>query len=114
LTALLEQLNQKLPEDIIVHSILPVDPLVVRPARIRSLYKKYVYYIQQAHRPDLEKMKYSWYIAKRLHLNRLRQALRLLEGTHDFRPFSQSLQKQEFADMSTIRTIVHADIVLKR
>lgn len=47
-----------------------------RPSRIRSLYKKYIYYIQQGHRPDLALGKYSWFIGKKLDVQRARDALR--------------------------------------
>jgi tRNA U38,U39,U40 pseudouridine synthase TruA len=46
------------------------------PARIRSRFKKYIYYLQQGHRPDLELGKYSWFLGRRLDIQRIREALK--------------------------------------
>ena len=49
------------------------------PARIRSRYKKYIYYLQQGDRPDLELGKYSWFLGRRLDVQRMRDALECVE-----------------------------------
>ncbi|CAI5715350.1 unnamed protein product [Hyaloperonospora brassicae] len=84
------------------------------PARIRSRYKKYIYYLQQGDRPDLELGKYSWFLGRRLDVQRIRDALEFLAGTHDFRPFSQGLQRPKFKEMTTLRTIVSINVVVRR
>ncbi|KAJ0406837.1 hypothetical protein P43SY_008859 [Pythium insidiosum] len=81
------ELNERLPESVRILKVASVPsssvrilkvasvPSSVRPSRFRSKYKKYVYYIQQGHRPDLELGKYSWFLGRRLDIGRLREAL---------------------------------------
>lgn len=59
----------------VVHDVTVLNANV-KPTRIRSRYKKYIYYIQQGHRPDLEQGRFSWYIGKKVYPERLREALR--------------------------------------
>ncbi|DBA00380.1 TPA: LOW QUALITY PROTEIN: hypothetical protein N0F65_000565, partial [Lagenidium giganteum] len=106
-------LHCRLPENVIVHSVGPLSDSIV-PSRIRSFRKKYIYYIQQGQRPNLNLDKFSWFIGKRVYPERLRQALSFLEGTHDFRAFSQGLQKPEFAEISTVRTLVSAKVRVRK
>ncbi|KAE9030799.1 hypothetical protein PF005_g622 [Phytophthora fragariae] len=94
--------------------VLGVTVPTTGPARIRSRYKKYIYYLQQGHRPNLELGKYSWFLGRRLDIQRIRDALKYLEGTHDFRPFSQGLLKPQFEDLTTLRTIISAKVVVRR
>ncbi|KAE9044350.1 hypothetical protein PR003_g88 [Phytophthora rubi] len=94
--------------------VLGVTVPTTGPARIRSRYKKYIYYLQQGHRPNLELGKYSWFLGRRLDIQRIRDALKYLEGTHDFRPFSQGLLKPKFEDLTTLRTIISAKVVVRR
>ncbi|KAJ0410955.1 hypothetical protein ATCC90586_004308 [Pythium insidiosum] len=68
------ELNERLPESVRILKVASV-PSSVRPSRFRSKYKKYIYYIQQGHRPDLELGKYSWFLGRRLDIGRLREAL---------------------------------------
>ena len=57
--------------------VLDVTIPTTGPARrIRSRYKKYVYYLQQGHRPDLELGKYSWFLGRKLDVHRIRDALK--------------------------------------
>ncbi|GLD91963.1 hypothetical protein PINS_up000496 [Pythium insidiosum] len=107
------QLNDSLPESVRILKVASV-PASVRPSRFRSKYKKYIYYIQQGHRPDLELGKFSWFLGRRLDVDRLREALQHLVGTHDFLPFSQGLQKAELADRSTVRTIISINVRVRR
>lgn len=57
-----------------VHEVTLLDAAIAR-SRIRSRYKKYVYYIQQGWRPDLKLGKFSWFIGKKVDPQRLRDAL---------------------------------------
>ncbi|CAH0519560.1 unnamed protein product [Peronospora belbahrii] len=112
LTELKDRVNDKLGDGRVV--VLDVTIPVTGPARIRSRYKKYIYYLQQGNRPDLELGKYSWFLGRRLDIQRIRDALKFLEGTHDFRPFSQGLLKHELKDMKTVRTIMSTKVVVRR
>ncbi|KAG7401903.1 hypothetical protein PHYBOEH_009483 [Phytophthora boehmeriae] len=107
-----DQVNAKLGNGRII--VLGVTIPTTGPSKIRSRYKKYIYYLQQGHRPDLELGKYSWFLGRRLDIQRLGDALKFLEGTHDFRPFSQGLLKPQFEDMTTLRTIISAKVVVRR
>ncbi|KAI9995686.1 hypothetical protein PInf_012754 [Phytophthora infestans] len=57
-------------------AVLGVTVPTTGPSRIRSRYKKYIYYLQQGHRPDLELGKYSWFLGRRLDIQRIRDALK--------------------------------------
>ncbi|KAL7691505.1 putative pseudouridine synthase I, TruA, pseudouridine synthase, catalytic domain superfamily [Plasmopara halstedii] len=105
------RINLKLESDrVVVHGVtIPSNG----PTRIRSRYKKYIYYLQQGDRPDLDQGKYSWYLGRRLDIQQINQALKYIEGTHDFRPFSQGLRKPQFEDMTTIRTVISAKVVIR-
>eukprot|EP00644_Phytophthora_capsici_P005743 jgi/Phyca11/538800/estExt2_Genewise1Plus.C_PHYCAscaffold_20459 len=106
-----DRINEKLGKRVVV---LGVTVPTTGPSRIRSRYKKYIYYLQQGHRPDLELGKYSWFLGRRLDIQRIHDALQFLEGTHDFRPFSQGLLKQKYEEMKTIRTVVSVKVVVRR
>ncbi|POM64192.1 tRNA pseudouridine(38-40) synthase [Phytophthora palmivora] len=112
MTELKDKINAKLGDGRVV--VLGVTVPTTGPSRIRSRYKKYIYYLQQGHRPDLELGKYSWFLGRRLDIQRLREALKFLEGTHDFRPFSQGLLKPKFEEMTTVRTVISAKVVVRR
>lgn len=107
------QLNARLPDSVVLHSVTAMDP-TARLSRIRSRYKKYIYYIQQGQRPDLDDGRYSWFIGKKIDPERLRDALAFLVGDHDFRALSQGLHKAEFADKSTVRTLVSATVRIRK
>nr|CCA16480.1 tRNA pseudouridine synthase A putative [Albugo laibachii Nc14] len=103
----------RLPSTIRVHCLAPLEEFVDDFTRIRPRYKRYVYYIQQGARPDLELSKYSWFLRKRIEPTRLQQALNFLLGTHDFEPFSQGLG-MVLEGKSTTRTLYQASVTLKR
>ncbi|KAI9906660.1 hypothetical protein PsorP6_004388 [Peronosclerospora sorghi] len=112
----LEELKDRVNAKLDTGRVVVVDVSIPTkgPSRIHSRYKKYIYYLQQGHRPDLELGKYSWFLGRRLDIQRLRDALKYLEGTHDFRVFSQGLLKPKFEDLTTIRTIISAKVVVRR
>lgn len=107
-----DRINARLEHNRVM--VLGIKVSTTSPTRIRSRYKKYIYYLQQGHRPDLELGKYSWFLGRKLDIQRLREALKMIEGTHDFRPFSQGLQKPQYDDMITIRTIISTKVVIRR
>ncbi|KAG6973216.1 hypothetical protein JG687_00001020 [Phytophthora cactorum] len=98
-----DRVNAKLENGRVV--VLGVTVPTTGPSRIRSRYKKYIYYLQQGHRPDLELGKYSWFLGRRLDIQRIRDALK---------PFSQGLLKLKFEDMTTLRTIISTKVVVRR
>lgn len=65
--------------------------------------KKYVYYIAQGCRPRKELQPYSWYTAERLNVFRLREALRCIEGSHDFQHLAKA---NPLGTGSSVRTLV--------
>ncbi|TYZ65403.1 hypothetical protein PybrP1_002480 [[Pythium] brassicae (nom. inval.)] len=101
--------NAQLPESVVLHAVTEM-AATARLSRIRSRYKKYVYYIQQGERPDLDQGRFSWFIGKTMDPQRMRDALALLVGEHDFRPLSQGLHKAAFAAKSMVRTLVSARV----
>ncbi|EQC39943.1 hypothetical protein SDRG_02598 [Saprolegnia diclina VS20] len=111
--AMLREINASLPEAVLAQTLAIVPPSTFKH-RTKSKLKKYVYYIQQGKRPVHESSPYSWFIGKRLDLPKLRDALSLITGTHDFRTFSMGLQKDHFVDMNTLRTIVECKVVPRR
>ncbi|TDH65252.1 hypothetical protein CCR75_000208 [Bremia lactucae] len=107
-----DRVNAKLDTDRVV--VLGVTVPTTSPSRIRSRCKKYIYYLQQGHRPDLKLGKYSWFLGRRIDIEQIRQALKFIEGTHDFRPFSKGLSKPMYENISTTRTIISTKVVVRR
>lgn len=71
--------------------------------------KKYVYYIEQASRPSPAYAPYSWFISKKMNLDRLRAALSYLVGTHDFYRLSSGPKKR-----TTVRTIFDIQVSVRQ
>lgn len=103
----------RFPDNVVLHEIKALDASM-GPRRIKSFYKKYIYYIQQGARPDLEQSKFSWFLGRKVDPQRLRDALEHIVGTHDFRPLSQGLQKAAFAERSTVRTLLSAKVRVRK
>lgn len=99
-----EEVNKKLPESIRVYRIEKLPSY--RFPLVES--KKYVYYIEQASRPTPLYAPYSWFIAKKLDLDRLQAALYYLVGTHDFYHLSSGPKRK-----TTTRTIFSIRVVVK-
>ncbi|RHZ30788.1 hypothetical protein DYB26_015823, partial [Aphanomyces astaci] len=64
--------------------------------------------------PNPSTLHTAWFIGKPLNLAAMREALGLITGTHDFRAFSQGLQKHEFVDLNTTRTLLDCHVVVRR
>lgn len=81
-------LNSILPDDIVVLSAgeMPMD----FSARHSSKSKKYSYYIKQGDNLDPFQRNYSWYVRKTLNVEAMNEALKYIEGTHDFSSFRAS------------------------
>ncbi|OQR91307.1 tRNA pseudouridine synthase A [Thraustotheca clavata] len=110
---LLGKINAVLPESVLAQSLVILNPEMAK-WRTKSKLKKYVYYIQQGKRPIHDISPYTWYLSKQLNLVKLREALNLIKGTHDFRTFSQGLQKDVFVDLNTKRTIIDCKVIPRR
>lgn len=96
-------LNAMLPDDMYVHSAEEVDPTF--HARYGAKRKEYRYFI----RTDVDPFRrhYAVTVTYPLDMARMRQALRMLIGTHDFTSFS--VTKAEVQDR--VRTIYEAELV---
>ncbi|ETV78220.1 tRNA pseudouridine(38-40) synthase [Aphanomyces astaci] len=110
---MLVALNAALPDSIRAQSLVLLDAVDAR-RRTKSTRKKYVYYIEQGPRPNPSTLHTAWFIGKPLNLAAMREALGLITGTHDFRAFSQGLQKHEFVDLNTTRTLLDCHVVVRR
>ncbi len=96
-------INAFLPNDIYIKECEIVD--LDFHARFSAKSKEYRYYINKGEYDPL-KINYSVYITN-LDINRMREAIKLLEGKHDFKGFaSASIDKRK----DTIKEIYHTEI----
>ena len=102
-----QAINTYLPEDIAV--IAAEDKEEGFHARYSAIGKKYSYqlYINH-HRSPLRRL-HSWHLRQLPDIERMRQALLLFQGTHDFVSFRAS--RSDVSD--TVRTIWTTDLVMK-
>jgi len=92
-------INTKLPNDIAVRDAIEV-PLRFNPLRA-STGKRYRYQVYSARRPDPIGARTQWWVPRRMHLQPMIEASRMLIGTHDF----AALQTTGSPRSSTIREI---------
>ena len=91
--------NHYLPEDI---RILAVSQVPDRfHARLSAVWKTYCYHIDTGSKKDVFERKYTYGFPFSLDVEKMRQAARLLEGTHDFKSFCGNKKMKK----STVRTI---------
>ena len=100
-------LNGQLPRSIKIQTVEPVS--LDFHAQRSALKKQYSYYFQQGPCAIPHVEPFSWWIHKPLDLAALAQALQILEGEHDFKPFQASGAKPG----PTIRTILAAEITVQ-
>lgn len=81
-------LNTLLPDDIHIKSIQTVTDAF--HARFSAISKEYHYFVQTTPEPDVFKRNYAYYFSYQLNLEKIIQATRFLEGTHDFTTFSSA------------------------
>lgn len=97
----LGEINGKLPQDIQVTSIEEV------PASFHSRYdakgKVYEYHLKLGDKRDVFRRTRQGLVSETLHIDKVRKAAKLLEGTHDFEGFSSKMTDGR----STIKTIYH-------
>jgi tRNA pseudouridine38-40 synthase len=95
--------NHQLPKDILVKEVSIEHPLF--HSRYDVYQKQYIYKI---HLGDYDPFLANYvHFEKHLNLSLMRQALKELEGTHDFTSFSKTQVEDP------IRTVYHTDIIQK-
>lgn len=97
-------LLEYLPEDIAIKSIKNVSERFHSRYNVKS--KTYVYTIDNNTYRNVFIKKYSYYINDKLDIEKMKEASKLLIGTHDFESFTSLKGKKK----STIRTINYIDI----
>lgn len=102
--ALLEALNQQLPQDIVITEVEEV------PERFHARYnvkgKKYTYFVWNAPIPSAFERQYSYHYPVPLKIHLMEEACQQLLGKHDFIGFS-ALKKTK---KSTVRTLQEVSI----
>jgi len=96
---IMEYLNHYLPMDIAVISIEEVDERF--HARFHAVAKTYVYRIHRSSIPNVFERKFMYTYTEDLDVDAMREAAKLLVGTHDFRAFCGNKKMKK----STIRTV---------
>ncbi|MBY0754240.1 tRNA pseudouridine(38-40) synthase TruA [Clostridium sardiniense] len=100
-------LLEYLPEDIAIKSIKNVSERFHSRYNVKS--KTYVYTIDNNTYRNVFLKKYAYYIDSELDIEKMKEAAKLLVGTHDFESFTSLKGKKK----STIRTINYIDISKK-
>lgn len=100
-----DYVNRYLPEDIVVYELEEVGERF--HARYNATGKTYCYTLYNGERKPLFDRKYVWKIDGPLDLDKMKDAAKILTGTHDFAGFCKNPQKKK----STIRTIDKIDVV---
>lgn len=101
----LKAMNSLLPQDIVIRDCSVADDRF--HARYDASAKIYHYNILNNPIPSAVGRNYSWHIKKKLNVNKMRQALLFLVGTHDFKAFENSGSPRS----DSIRTIYSAQIL---
>lgn len=102
---ILAYLNHYLPMDIAVTDIEEVDDRF--HSRFNATSKTYVYRIHTSTIPNVFERKYMYTYTEKLDINKMRQAARLMIGTHDFMAFCGNKKMKK----STVRTVT--DILIE-
>jgi len=76
-----------LPSSITIQDLVPVAPIVHPHAHVVSKQYWYHFFVMQ---PSPFAARYGWYVHKKVNIERLKQALLLFVGTHDFKYFCSS------------------------
>jgi len=97
-------LNALLPDDIVVKEASVVNDSF--HARFNAKKKEYRYFIQYSPQPDVFKRNYVFHVENTLNIEKMKEASKLLLGTHDFTSFCSA--KTEVEDK--VRTLYNIDI----
>ena len=98
---IIEYLNHYLPMDIAVVSIEEVEERF--HARFHAVSKTYVYRIHRSSIPNVFERKFMYTYTETLDISLMRQAAKLLMGTHDFMTFCGNKKMKK----STVRTVTN-------
>ncbi len=105
LATIQKEVNEILPNDIVIRKIENVNEEF--HARYKSVSKVYQYKIYNDDKINPFKRKYYYFKKEKLDIDKMLEAAKLLEGTHDFIGFS-SVKKSK---KSTVKTINKIEIV---
>lgn len=98
-------LRNYLPEDIGVISVSEAAPRF--HSRLNAVEKTYRYRIWASEKPCVFDRKYAWVLRDNLDLNRMQEAAKLLEGTHDFLAFCSNKHFKK----SSVRTVRRIELL---
>lgn len=96
-------LNSLLPDDIYIIQVEKVSDEF--HARFSSIKKEYIYLIN-TREFDPTRRNYEYQYGKKLDVDKMREAIKFFEGTHDFRSFVSSEDKRE----NSVRTVYKTKI----
>ncbi|MGG5357602.1 MULTISPECIES: tRNA pseudouridine(38-40) synthase TruA [unclassified Enterococcus] len=99
LPEILDFLNRYLPQDIVVKAVEEMPERF--HARYNAVRKQYSYYVWNNPIPSAFERQHSFFFPQKLDIEKMEQACKKLEGSHDFLGFS-ALKKSK---KSTVRTI---------
>ncbi len=97
----LDELNERLPEDIRIRSVELVKNSF--HSRLSAKGKQYVYTIDTREKPDVFQRKFTYHFPEELDINKMKMGAELLLGTHDFSAFCD--KKDEKSGVRTIHGI---------
>lgn len=101
-----QQLNEELPEDL---KIIKIEQATGGfHSRFDALSKTYCYTIDLRKRPCVFTRRYAYSVPMELDIEKMKEAVRMLIGVHDFRSFSSEKRKEK----DTVRNLQNIDIVL--
>ena len=104
---IMNYLYEFLPEDIVVKEVIEVDERFHARYNVKS--KTYRYTINNAPCRNVFDRKYTYHTEDKLDVSQMKEAAKVLEGTHDF----QSFTSLKASDKSTVRTIKSIQIIEK-
>lgn len=102
--AVMDYLNRYLPEDIAVISAMEVPERF--HSRLNAVEKTYLYQIETASRKNVFERKYIYGLGEELDLLAMKEAAKLLLGSHDFRAFTSAKRMKK----STVRELRKIEI----
>ncbi|MDI6777098.1 MAG: tRNA pseudouridine(38-40) synthase TruA, partial [Syntrophales bacterium] len=107
-TKLLQGINSLLPKDVVVKHLVEVEETFHARHDARS--KVYLYQIYNRPVRSVVYRDYAWFIRESLAIDRMRAALLLLKGTHDFSSFSAADKEIK----NHVRTVMDVDVKVAR
>jgi len=103
-TKLLQGINSLLPRDVVVKHLVEVEDAFHARHNARS--KVYLYQIYNRPVRSVMYRDYAWFVRESLAIDRMRAALLLLKGTHDFSSFSAADKEIK----NHVRTVMDVDV----